>query len=175
MTEPVDRMPSVEEAVLPEEFLPGVDRLRERFRLLREGNEAAYLATSEEKFITRVEEDPDGIADQRTYLMSQIQHSHIRARVLMGDRISNLPPLVELNRQDLINLLKSTGEAIYTSFGNRSNLGKIFTVPYAGDVTGLMLLTDIAIHEADHLGLNEGTLGHFGISRPPAVTIPLGR
>jgi hypothetical protein len=175
MTEPVDRRPSVEEAVLPDEFLPGVDRLRERLRLLREGNEAAYLATSEEQFITRVEEDPNGIADQRTYLMHQVQHSHARAKVLMGDLISDLPPLAGSSRQELIDLWKSSAEAIDTSFANRSNLGKVFTVPYAGDVTGLTLLTDIVVHEADHHGLNEGTLGHFGISRPPAMTISLGR
>jgi len=151
MTELVDRMLSVEEAVLPEEFLPGVDRLRERFRLLREGNEAAYLATSEEQFTTRVEEDPTGLADQRTYLIHQIQHSHTRAGVLAGDLFPDLPSLAGLNRQDLINLWKSVAKEIDASFANRSNLGKVFTVPYAGDVTGLTLLTDIAIHEADHL------------------------
>lgn len=175
MTEPVDRKPSVGEPRLPEEFLPGVDRLREQFRLLIEGNKAAYLATSEEQFRTRVEDDPSGIADQRNYLMHQVQHSYVREKALMGDRVSDLPPLGRLDRQDLIGIWLGTTLSISVSLSNPKNLGRIFTLPYAGKVTGLTMLTDIVTHEAEHLGLNEGTLGHFGIPRPPAMIKPLGR
>lgn len=169
---------TTESVIIPEALYPEIESLIEGFRVSREANRAAYLATSEEQFVTRVNEDPQEVADQRTYLISQIRHSYDRAKAFLGETLWPLPTKEELEKQpreDLIGFFGKTTEALMGVFSNPNNWGKKAEIPYAGELTGMTLIAKVYGHELKHVGMNETTLSHFGIPRSHTVVAPMGR
>lgn len=160
---------------LPSQDCETVQRERQRatdkFLALREANIAAYGATSEEQFITPVGGD---IADQRTYLIHQIRHTHLRIEAFRG--ISGLPDLSRVTREQLLIALGNTGDRLRMVLELEADWNRMIKVPYSDtSLTGATVLADIANHEAHHEGMNRVILGHFGIPLPAAVIRPFGK
>lgn len=176
MTEPVDRKPPQEPVAIPDTLTPEIQRAREKFLALRLANRVAYSATRDPQFIARVNDD---IADQRTYLESQIKHSYDRIKAFQteGDRpLVLLPDLSSMNRRELLSALDWTTGRLDAIFQNPSNWGRRVDIPYAPPgQTGMATLNNIALHEAHHEGMNRFALGYFGIPQPPQVTAPFGK
>lgn len=168
-----------QEGTQPEEVAREAQRQSayERFSLLREANMEAYLATSEEQFITAVGAD---IADQRTYLLHQILYTQPRLEAFgvslpRNSSASIRGDLKLLPRRRLITIF--SGQEVYLEqiFGDKANWDKIVSVPFSEGVTGAELLSRLREHEAHHEGMNRVILGHFGIPLPEAVIRPFGK
>jgi hypothetical protein len=171
--------------VMPDNPLPSEARLEierkrawDRFLLLRDANIAAYQATTDEQFSTRVGGD---IADQRTYLTHQILYTQERVQAfneqLHGhSRFPNVPRLEDLSRNELFEILDTTTTRLFIIYQHQENWDKLVRIPYVSvSITGAEVLRRLTEHEAHHEGMNRVFLGHFGIPLPEAVIRPFGK
>lgn len=161
-----------EQVDIPQSLDAEIQRAVDKLMVLRTANRKAYEVTTQEQFDTRINED---IAGQRTYLISQIKHSDVRARAFQGEG-EPLSELEELTRDQLLEQLDITTSHLDAIFRDRTNWGRRVNVPYSPPgLSGMTVLNDIALHESHHEGMNRLTLAHFNIPQPPEVTATFGK
>lgn len=162
-----------EPLAIPEALAQEINRSVDKLLGLRAANRTAYSVTTEAQFGEAVGVD---IASQRVYLEHQVKHADVRLRAFESEEREALPDLSTLSREELLALYDTGTAGLERVFRNPANWGRRVDIPYSEPgLSGFSVLQDMRAHEAHHEGQNRGTLAHFGIPQPTAVTATFGK